>query len=173
MGNSNADKLKKDTKIARKSQLPNLLKSCTQGTTTRQKLLCHSANFSPQVFNYTPLQREISTNRQLISLKPIGVMLYSGTVIDWKSVIFNACWIVGCAIILSTASYSYWTKEKNKLAAQQPISTPSIERFYWLGFIFIGTGLAGTSQKAWEIVVWVLFILYAAAQTYLTSRQSN
>jgi len=100
-------------------------------------------------------------------------MLYSGTVIDWKSVIFNACWIVGCAIIISTASYSYWVRTQNKLASQQPETAPTIEQFYWLGFIFIGTGLAGTSQKVWEIVVWILFTLYAAAQTYLSSRQSN
>jgi hypothetical protein len=100
-------------------------------------------------------------------------MLYSGTVIDWKSVIFNACWIIGCAIILSTASYSYWVKTQSKLAAQQPIATPSIEQFYWLGFIFIGAGLAGTSQSNWEIVVWILFTLYAVVQIYLTARQSN
>lgn len=100
-------------------------------------------------------------------------MLYSGTVIEWKSVIFNALWMIGCAIILSTASYSYWAKEQNNPATQQPTAIFSIEKFYWLGFIFIGAGLTGTSQRTWEIVVWVLFTLYAAVQIFLTARQSN
>ena len=81
--------------------------------------------------------------------------------INWQSVIFNSFWILGSALILAAFSYHYWLagQENRKLRLQ--LSETSFLKPVWLGLIFIGIGLTGTSQETWEMVLWGIVTLIA------------
>jgi hypothetical protein len=89
-------------------------------------------------------------------------MLYSNAVIDWMSLLFNTFWIVGTAVLLASFSYQYAQTEPPTL--KERLSQPSFLRWLWVGFVFITIGLAGTSQSTWEIVLWIVFILWGVSQ---------
>ena len=92
-------------------------------------------------------------------------MLYSRIVINWPSVIINSFWILGLAILLATFSYHYWLAGEENRRLRDQLNHPTFQRIYWLSFVFIGIGLAGTSQKAWEMIVWIIFILFSVVNT--------
>ena len=86
-------------------------------------------------------------------------MLYSPTMIDWYSVLFNSFWILGLAIMLATFSYHYWLAPLENRRLREQLDQPSFQRFFWLGFVFICLGLAGTSERLWEKGIWIIFLL--------------
>ncbi len=97
-------------------------------------------------------------------------MLYSLIVINWQSVIINSFWIVGLAILLAAFSYHYWLANEENRRLRDQLNHPTFQRLYWLSFVFVGIGLAGTSQKTWEMIVWIIFILFSAVNTARTHR---
>jgi hypothetical protein len=84
-------------------------------------------------------------------------MLYSGIVIDWYSVLFNAFWILGLAVIVAAFSYHHWEARQNQRRLKEQLNQPDFLRMFWFGFILICMGLAGTSEQLWEMVVWGIF----------------
>jgi hypothetical protein len=83
-------------------------------------------------------------------------MIYSQTVINWLSVLANSFWILGAAILLAAFSYQYGTPEENgrQTTLKERLNEPAFLRFFWLSFVFIAIGLAGTSQRSWEMILW-------------------
>lgn len=77
--------------------------------------------------------------------------------INWLSVFFNSFWVLGLAIMLAALSYTHWTSYQHNQRLRTELSEPQFLRFFWLGLFLIGIGLAGTSQRVWEIAVWVAF----------------
>jgi hypothetical protein len=86
-------------------------------------------------------------------------MLYSSLVIDWFSVFINSFWIVGLAILLAAFSYHYWLAAEENRRLKEQLAQPGFQKFYWFSFVLIAVGLAGTSQKSWEIAIWIIFAL--------------
>lgn len=100
-------------------------------------------------------------------------MLYSFAVIDWYSVIVNSFWILGLAILLAAFSYHYWLAQAESRSLKEQLNQSSFPRFFWISFVFVGIGLAGTSQRTWETVIWILFTLISLVNVVLFDRVSN
>jgi len=87
------------------------------------------------------------------------------SMIDWVSVFFNACWIVGLAILLAGFSYSRWEK-----ATGNENDHPGSGVIYKIvAYILIGIGLVGTASVWWEQLVWVALIGMLIFLTYKSS----
>lgn len=86
-------------------------------------------------------------------------MLYSDAVIDWYSVFINLFWIMGLAILLAAFSYHSWLARVAERPLKVQLNQPAFQAAFWLSFLLIAIGLAGTSQRAWEIAVWTIFAL--------------
>ena len=84
-------------------------------------------------------------------------MLYSNAVINWVSVLMNSFWIVGTAVLLASFSYQY--AQTQSVSLKERLRQPAFLRLIWVGLTFIAIGLAGTSQTAWEMGLWGVFIL--------------
>lgn len=97
-------------------------------------------------------------------------MLYSLLVINWQSVIVNSFWIMGLAILLAAFSYHYWAANEEKRRLRNQLSQPAFQQWYWLGFVFIGIGLIGTSQKTWEMAIWAIFTLFSIVNLFKERR---
>lgn len=92
-------------------------------------------------------------------------MLYSLSVINWLSVLINSFWIIGLSILLAAFSYHYWLANQENRRLKEQLEQPAFQRLFWLSFVFIGVGLAGTSQQVWESVVWIIFTLFSVVNT--------
>lgn len=92
-------------------------------------------------------------------------MLYSLIVINWQSVIVNSFWVMGLALLLAAFSYHVWLAHEQSRRLRDQFNHPTFQRLYWLSFVFVGIGLAGTSQKTWEMIVWIIFTLFSAVNT--------
>jgi hypothetical protein len=81
--------------------------------------------------------------------------------INWQSVILNSFWIVGLAIILAAFSYHYWLAGQENRNLRLQLNEPGFLKPTWLGLIFIGIGLIGTSRELWEMILWGVLTLIA------------
>jgi hypothetical protein len=91
--------------------------------------------------------------------------------IDWQSLFLNSLWIVGLAILLAGFSYHYWLALETQQRVRLVWQRPSWQRFAWLGLAFFAAGLAGTSPRWWETVIWIIFLLYSTVHFLLSWRQ--
>jgi len=80
--------------------------------------------------------------------------------IPWWSVFFNGLWIVGLAVLLAGFSYHYWLAQQEDRRLIEQLQGSAFRKFFWLGLAFVGGGLAGTSDEAWELIIWNLFTGY-------------
>lgn len=92
-------------------------------------------------------------------------MLYSHVVINWPSIIINSFWIIGLAILLAAFSYHYWLAHEENRRLRDQLNQPTFQQLYWLSFVLVGIGLAGTSQKTWEMIIWMIFTLLSVVNT--------
>jgi hypothetical protein len=81
--------------------------------------------------------------------------------IDWQSVFFNGFWLLGLALLLAAFSYYYWLAGQAGRSLRLTLNSRDFLRFFWISFICIGIGLAGTSQRIWEVAIWILFTLFS------------
>ncbi|MCP4423756.1 MAG: hypothetical protein GY803_04615 [Chloroflexi bacterium] len=85
--------------------------------------------------------------------------------INWFSVFSNSFWIIGLAILLAAFSYHYWLADQENRRLREQLSQPAFHKSFWVSFVFIGIGLAGTSQKSWEAGLWIIFTLFSIVNT--------
>ena len=81
--------------------------------------------------------------------------------INWQSVILNSFWVLGLALVLAASSYHYWLAGQENRQLRLQLSERGFLRPIWLGLLFIGIGLIGTSQQSWEIAIWGVLTLIA------------
>lgn len=87
--------------------------------------------------------------------------------IDWANLAANSLWILGCTLALATLSYASWEASvyKDKFTAR--LKKPAIQISLNLAGILFCAGLAATSSKTYEIILWsvlaLLFLLQVAA----------
>lgn len=74
--------------------------------------------------------------------------------INWQSVIFNSFWVVGLSIMLAAFSYHYWLAGDQNRRLRLQLGKPGFLKPMWLGVMFVGIGLAGTSEELWEMALW-------------------
>ncbi len=81
--------------------------------------------------------------------------------INWQSLIFNSFWLMGLALLLAAFSYHYWLAGQNSRQLRLQLSEPGFLKPAWLSLVFVGIGLAGSSQATWELVLWGAVTLLA------------
>lgn len=79
--------------------------------------------------------------------------------IDWLAVLFNAFWILGLAVLLAAFSYQHWLARQTNIGLKEQLNTPAFGKAFWLSFMLIAIGLAGTSQRSWETIIWGIFAI--------------
>lgn len=81
--------------------------------------------------------------------------------INWQSVLFNSLWIVGLALLLAGFSYSYWAARDGKRPLSHQLASVEFLAPFWAGMLLFCAGLAGTSERVWEIILWGLLALFS------------
>ena len=76
--------------------------------------------------------------------------------IDWYNVIMNACWILGCAVALTTLSYASWDASVLGKTFRDCLRQPKIQIALNIGGLLFTVGLAGTTQIIWQRVLWII-----------------
>jgi hypothetical protein len=97
-------------------------------------------------------------------------------VIDWYHVIVNSFWSLGLAIILAALSYHHWQAGEYGRSLRQQLETPSFQTPAWIGFCLVCIGLAGSSGRLWETIVWIVFGLIGlvySVQSGLAQRRNS
>ena len=94
--------------------------------------------------------------------------------IDWSSIFINSFWIIGLALLLAAFSYHYWLASQENRRLKEELARPPFQTYFWISFVLIGIGLAGTSQRTWETIVWIIFVIFSivnTVQVYMRARK--
>ena len=84
--------------------------------------------------------------------------------IDWQGLVPNALWITGLSIALTVLSYTIWQARVSGESLRQHLSqAPNQVALNLAGLLFC-LGLAGSSSRTWEQVVWLVLGLGFALQ---------
>ena len=91
--------------------------------------------------------------------------------IDWFNLAANALWIFGLAIALAVVSHASWQAAMQHEKLRARLSQPGYQIFFDLAAVLFCLGMAGTSHRVWEIIVWsglaVLFIAQAVVERFV------
>jgi hypothetical protein len=91
--------------------------------------------------------------------------------INWLNLIANSFWILGCALALATVSYASWQASVEDTKMRMVLSSPGYKiSLYTAGAIF-SIGLAATSDRIWEIILWTILAILFIIQAGLTIHQ--
>lgn len=86
--------------------------------------------------------------------------------IDWTNLFFNALWVLGCALALAAVSYAGYRASQQPHGLRRELAARSSQMALFVAGALFCAGLAGTSDRWWEIAAWavlgVLFALQAA-----------
>jgi hypothetical protein len=89
------------------------------------------------------------------------------TVIDWYHVTANAVWILACAIALATLSYASWVASIKHEKLRNVLKLNNYQTSMNIAGILFCLGLAGVSDKWWEIALWLLIAALFSWQTLM------
>ena len=93
--------------------------------------------------------------------------------IDWLNLIANTFWILGCALALATVSYAGWQASVEDKKMRIVLSSPGyMISLYTAGAIF-SIGLAATSDRIWEIILWTILVILFIIQAGLSVHQKK
>ncbi|HRQ40556.1 MAG TPA: hypothetical protein PLD25_21795 [Chloroflexota bacterium] len=79
--------------------------------------------------------------------------------INWQALIFNSFWIIGLAVLLAACSYQHWAARQTQTSLRVQFAQPSFLIYFWLSFVLVCMGLAGTTRQLWEIAIWAGFAI--------------
>lgn len=91
----------------------------------------------------------------------------------WWSVLVNSLWVLGLAVLLASFSYHYGLAQQEERWLVQKLQSQAFRQVFWLGLALAGAGLAGTSDRVWELIIWILFTLYCLAFLVLARRAAG
>ncbi len=113
-----------------------------------------------------------NTNQQYIYSKP-GVTGPETEMIDWFNLLANTFWILGCALALATLSYASWQASVANEKMRMVLSSPAYKiSLYTAGALF-SIGLAATSDRIWEILLWTILVILFIIQAVLSIHQKK
>ena len=79
--------------------------------------------------------------------------------VPWWSVLLNTLWILGLALLLADLSFHSWLARQEGSSLRQQFNKLQFLKYFWLALVLITLGLAGTSNRLWERVLWLLLAL--------------
>lgn len=117
------------------------------------------------------IQQKLTLRKALLMephscLKPPGTMLYFFVMIDWFSLFINSFWLIGLALLLAGFSYHYWAAQQHQIPLKQQLNRSEFMQLFWVSLIAVCIGLAGTSQRWWETIIWITFIIIGLINLY-------
>ena len=90
--------------------------------------------------------------------------------INWLNLLANSFWILGCALALATLSYASWQASVINEKMGIVLSSPGYKISLYAAGTLFSIGLAATSDRVWEIILWtilaILFIIQAGLSIY-------
>lgn len=87
--------------------------------------------------------------------------------IDWTNLFFNALWIFALAIGLACLSYASYEASDRSTSMRTEFGRPGVQLFINVAGLLFCVGLAGTSDRTLEIVLWgVLAFLFLIQLVY-------
>ena len=90
--------------------------------------------------------------------------------IDWFNLVANALWIVGLAIALAVVSHASWQAALHHEKLRSWLAQPGYQIFFDLAAVLFCLGMAATSRRVWEIILWsglaLLFIAQAVVERF-------
>ncbi len=90
--------------------------------------------------------------------------------IDWFNLGANALWVMGCAVVLATLSYTSWEANLSRHKLAERLKQRSTLLSLNLGGLLICLGAALTRGEWWWIVLWGLTGLAFLIQVVLILR---
>jgi hypothetical protein len=85
-------------------------------------------------------------------------------VIDWFNLAANSLWILGAALALAAVSFASWEASLKMVKFRQQLNQPGCQAALNMAGLMFCLGLAGTSSRWWEIVLWLLLSVWFAFQ---------
>jgi len=86
--------------------------------------------------------------------------------IDWFNLFANSLWILGCALAFSTLSYASWKASINQQKLRILLNALEYQRAFNFSGILFCIGLALTSERLFETILWgILAILFFISLT--------
>ncbi len=76
--------------------------------------------------------------------------------IDWLDLAFNSLWVIALALALAVLSFASWEAKVGGERLRDVLSRPRWEFTLNLAGALFCLGLAATSDKIWERVVWLV-----------------
>ena len=76
--------------------------------------------------------------------------------IDWRMVAFSSLWILGAALLLTTAGFAYERSRREARTFKQLFGASPYDLAINLGLFLFSVGMLGSGGALWERVVWGL-----------------
>jgi len=80
-------------------------------------------------------------------------------VIDWINLGSNALWIAGCGLAFACLSYASWKASIEGAKLKDILQETNIQGMLNLAGVLFAIGLASTSDKWYEIGLWIILAL--------------
>lgn len=90
--------------------------------------------------------------------------------IDWGGLVFNALWVLGCALGLAVVSYASWDGVVSGEGLRKRLGRKAAQAWLDLAAVLFCAGLAGTAGRVWETGLWAVLGLAFGVQLGLAWR---
>ncbi|MFC2054631.1 hypothetical protein ACFLV7_10120 [Chloroflexota bacterium] len=93
--------------------------------------------------------------------------------INWFNLIANSFWILGCALALATFSYASWQASVENEKMRMVLASAAYKIILYAAGALFSIGLAATSDRMWEIILWIILAVFFAVQIGISIRQKK
>jgi len=93
--------------------------------------------------------------------------------INWLNLLANTFWILGCALALATLSYASWQASVANEKMGMVLSSPAYKISLYAAGALFSIGLAATSERIWEIILWIILAILFIFQAGLSIHQKK
>ena len=93
--------------------------------------------------------------------------------INWLNLLANSFWILGCALALATLSYASWQASVINEKMRMVLSSPGYKISLYAAGALFSIGLAATSDRIWEIILWTILAIIFIIQAGLSIHQKK
>jgi len=93
--------------------------------------------------------------------------------INWVNLIANSFWILGCALALATLSYASWQASVENIKIRMVLSSPAYKISLYAAGALFSIGLAATSERICEFLLWIILAILFAVQIGVSIRRKN
>jgi len=87
--------------------------------------------------------------------------------IDWLNLLYNSIWILALALALAVFSIAYYQAQLGKVKISSILGTPKFAFPLHVAGGLFSLGMAFTSDRWWEIVLWGILFLGFCCQLFI------